>query len=200
MTSLLEGAKKLVARGSDIGARVQALGDAAAAARGRLDDALLDRADASPTALRRVCGCRPTTRSSRSAGPPARASPRRSTPWSGSTWPRSAYVVRRRRGRRPARGVSSGAGELLEWLGIPPRHQVVRDSMLDEPAVTAKRPRGSGPARPARPRLDGGRPPPRGRPAGQARRPAGLGARSAEVRRRSDPRPVPAPAGGTQAT
>jgi GTP-binding protein EngB required for normal cell division len=25
----------------------------------------------------------------------------------------------------------SGAGDLLEWLGIPPRHQVVRDSMLD---------------------------------------------------------------------
>ncbi|TNM37779.1 ABC transporter [Nocardioides albidus] len=26
---------------------------------------------------------------------------------------------------------SEGAGELLEWLGIPPRHQTMRDSMLD---------------------------------------------------------------------
>ena len=25
------------------------------------------------------------------------------------------------------------AGELLDWLGVPARHQVVRDSMLDEP-------------------------------------------------------------------
>ena len=26
---------------------------------------------------------------------------------------------------------SAGAVELLEWLGIPPRHQTMRDSMLD---------------------------------------------------------------------
>ena len=45
MTSLLEGARKLVTRGSDIGARVQGLDDAVTAARGRLDDVLLDRAD-----------------------------------------------------------------------------------------------------------------------------------------------------------
>ena len=44
MTSLLEGARKLVTRGSDIGGRVKGLDDAVQAARGRLDDALLDRA------------------------------------------------------------------------------------------------------------------------------------------------------------
>ncbi|MCW2739411.1 MAG: transporter, partial [Nocardioides sp.] len=38
MTSLLEGAKKLVTRSSDIGARVDGLERAAAAARGRVDD------------------------------------------------------------------------------------------------------------------------------------------------------------------
>ena len=28
---------------------------------------------------------------------------------------------------------ADGAGELLDWLGVPKRHQVMRDSMLDEP-------------------------------------------------------------------
>ena len=85
-----------------------------------------------------------------------------------------------------------GADELLEWLGIPPRHQTTRDSMLDsgrrDAAGRARRRRA---ARPARPRLHRGRPPPRGRPAGRPRRPAGLGPRPAEVRRRRDPRPLP---------
>ena len=54
---------------------------------------------------------------------------------------------------------------------------------------------GRGAARPARPRLDRGLPPPRGRPAGRARRPDGVGARPAEVRRRGDPRPLPRAAG-----
>ena len=89
---------------------------------------------------------------------------------------------------------ADGAGELLDWLGVPQRHQVLRDSMLDEPA-RGPRPRRAGAARPARPRLDRGRPPRRGRPAGQAGRPAGVGARPAEVRRRRDPRPLPPAAG-----
>ena len=44
MTSVLEGAKKLVTRGSDIGARIDGLDTATEAARGRLDDALVDDA------------------------------------------------------------------------------------------------------------------------------------------------------------
>ena len=44
MTSLLEGAKKLVARGTDLGARIAGLDEAVDAARGRLDDALVDAA------------------------------------------------------------------------------------------------------------------------------------------------------------
>ena len=44
MTSLLEGAKKLVTRGTDIGVRVKGLDAAVGAARGRLDDAVLDPA------------------------------------------------------------------------------------------------------------------------------------------------------------
>ena len=46
MTSLLEGAKKLVTRGSDIGARIDGLDAATDAARGRLDDELVDDARA----------------------------------------------------------------------------------------------------------------------------------------------------------
>ena len=45
MTSLLEGAKKLVTRGTDTGARIEGLAAAADAARGRLDDALVDDAE-----------------------------------------------------------------------------------------------------------------------------------------------------------
>ena len=44
MTSVLEGAKKLVTRGTDTGARIEGLAAAADAARGRLDDALVDEA------------------------------------------------------------------------------------------------------------------------------------------------------------
>ena len=46
MSSLLEGAKKLVSRSSDIGARVQGLEQAVDGARGRVDDAVLDDAQA----------------------------------------------------------------------------------------------------------------------------------------------------------
>ena len=42
MTSLLEGAKKLVSRSTDIGARIEGLDAAIVASRGRLPDALLD--------------------------------------------------------------------------------------------------------------------------------------------------------------
>ena len=93
-------------------------------------------------------------------------------------------VVRHRLhlGRRPR------DAELLEWLEIPPRHRVSRDSMLDRAHhAGARRPRA---ARPARPRLHRGGPPPRGGPARRPDRPDGLGARSPEVRRRGDPPPV----------
>ena len=44
MTSLLEGTDRLVTRGTDIGARIDGLDGAAQAARGRLDDGLVDAA------------------------------------------------------------------------------------------------------------------------------------------------------------
>ena len=44
MTSLLEGARKLVTRGSDLGGRLEALETAVSAARGRLPDDVVDEA------------------------------------------------------------------------------------------------------------------------------------------------------------
>jgi GTP-binding protein EngB required for normal cell division len=131
MTSLLEGAKKLVTRGSDIGARVKGLDEAVVSARGRLDDTLLDRAgevvnraterlrlsaDHTVVALGGATGSGKSSTFNALVGLElASVGVRRpTTSWATAcTW-----------------GVN-GAGELLEWLGIPPRHQVVRDSMLD---------------------------------------------------------------------
>lgn len=42
MTSLIDGARKLVTRGSDLGARVSGLETAVSHARGRLDDDLVE--------------------------------------------------------------------------------------------------------------------------------------------------------------
>jgi hypothetical protein len=131
MTSLLEGAKKLVTRGTDIGVRVKGLDDAVTGGRGRLDDALVDRtaalvdraaerlrlsADHTVVALGGATGSGKSSTFNAIVGLElASVGVRRpTTSWATAcTW-----------------GVG-GAGELLEWLGIPPRHQVVRDSMLD---------------------------------------------------------------------
>lgn len=131
MTSLLEGARKLVTRGSDIGAKVKGLDDAVQAARGRLDDGLLDHAagvvnrsaerlrlsaDHTVVALGGATGSGKSSTFNALVGLDlASVGVRRpTTSWATAcTWG------------------PHGAAELLEWLGIPPRHQVVRDSMLD---------------------------------------------------------------------
>ena len=131
MSSLLEGAKRLVTRGTDIGVRVNGLESAVNAARGRLDDALLDpaeeivgkaaerlrlSADHTIVALGGATGSGKSSTFNALVGLElASVSVRRpTTSWATAcTW-----------------GVQ-GAQELLEWLGIPPRHQILRDSMLD---------------------------------------------------------------------
>ena len=131
MTSLLEGAKRLVTRGSDIGARVSALDEAVAAARGRLDDAVLDRADEVVN--------RATERLRLSADHTVVALGGATGSGKSSTFNALVGLELASTGvRRPTTSWATactwganGAGELLEWLGIPPRHQVVRDSMLD---------------------------------------------------------------------
>ncbi|RNM13738.1 GTPase [Nocardioides pocheonensis] len=131
MTSLLEGAKKLVTRGSDIGARVKGLDDAVEAARGRLDDALLDRA--ADVVTRSAERLRLSADHTVVALGGATGSGKSST-FNALVGLELASVGVRRPTTSWATACTwgaNGADELLEWLGIPPRHQVVRDSMLD---------------------------------------------------------------------
>ncbi len=98
---------------------------------------------------------------------------------------------------------SEGATALVQWLGVPRRQTSWRhgsgDTTGTDPVrqvARRGRARGPGAARPARPRLDGDGAPARGRPAGGAGGPAGVGGRPAEVRRPGAARALPAPAGG----
>ncbi|MFC4786925.1 GTPase [Nocardioides sp. MAHUQ-72] len=131
MTSLLEGAKKLVTRGSDIGARIEGLDSATEAARGRLDDGVVDEARA---VVDRASGrLRLSAEHTVVAIAGATGSGKSSTFNALTGLELSAVGV-----RRPTTSWASacvwgrdGADELLEWLGIPARHQTTRDSMLD---------------------------------------------------------------------
>ncbi|WP_309648654.1 GTPase [Nocardioides sp.] len=131
MTSLLEGAKKLVTRGTEIGARITALETAAAAARGRLDDELVDEAEA---VVGRAAGRLKLSAQHTVVGIAGATGSGKSSTFNALTGLElSAVGV-----RRPTTSWASacvwgteGAAELLEWLGIPPRHQTTRDSMLD---------------------------------------------------------------------
>ena len=131
MTSLLEGARNLVTRSSDIGARIDGLGAATDAARGRLDDQLVD--EVRGVADRASGRLRLSADHTVVAIAGATGSGKSSTFNQLTGLDLSAVGV-----RRPTTSWASacvwgteGAAELLEWLGIPPRHQVTRDSMLD---------------------------------------------------------------------
>src|SRR4051794_2679931 len=131
MTSLLEGARRLVSRGSDLGSRIEALQSATEAARGRLDDAVVDEAQ---QVVERATGrLRLSADHTVVAIAGATGSGKSSTFNALTGLELSAVGV-----RRPTTSWASacvwgreGAEELLEWLGIPPRHQTMRDSMLD---------------------------------------------------------------------
>jgi hypothetical protein len=131
MTALLEGAKKLVARGSDLGARIEGLAAAADAARGRIDDAVVD--DVHEVAERAATRIRLSPDHTIVAIAGATGSGKSSTYNWLTGLDLSAVGVRRPTTSWATACVwgSEGAGELLEWLGIPARHQVMRDSMLD---------------------------------------------------------------------
>ncbi|GAW52273.1 putative ABC transporter [Nocardioides sp. PD653] len=128
---MLEGAKQLVTRGTDIGARIDGLDTAARAARGRLDDSLVDEAQ---DLVDRAAGrLRLSASHTVVAIAGATGSGKSSTFNALTGLELSAVGV-----RRPTTSWASacvwgrdGADELLEWLGIPPRHQTTRDSMLD---------------------------------------------------------------------
>ena len=131
MTSLLSGARKMVTRGTDLGARIEGLDTATTAARGRLDDALVDEARA--TVDRASGRLRLSAEHTVVALAGATGSGKSSTFNALTGLELSAVGV-----RRPTTSWTTacvwgrdGADELLEWLGIPARHQVTRDSMLD---------------------------------------------------------------------
>ncbi|MCW2814351.1 MAG: tRNA modification GTPase TrmE [Nocardioides sp.] len=131
MTSLLEGARNLVTKGTDLGARIEALETAAAAARGRVDDATVDHAE---------------TIAARAAGRLRLSADHTVVAIAGATGSGKSSTFNALTGlelsstgvRRPTTSWATacvwgrnGAEELLDWLGIPPRHQTMRDSLLD---------------------------------------------------------------------
>jgi GTPase Era involved in 16S rRNA processing len=135
MTALVEGAKRLVGKGSgDVGARVEGLEQAVESARGRLDDELVDEAagvveragarlklsaDHTVVALAGATGSgKSSTFNALTGLDLAAVGVRRpTTSWTmACTWG------------------AEGSGALLDWLGVPRRHQVTRNSMLDKPS------------------------------------------------------------------
>ena len=131
MTSLVDGAKRLMSRGSDLGDRIEALGRASEAARGRLDDRVVDDADATAervatrlglTAEHTVVALAGATGSGKSSTFNALAGVELASV--GVRRPTTSWATACVWGRE-------GATELLEWLDIAPRHQVMRDSLLD---------------------------------------------------------------------
>ena len=132
MSAVVEGARRLMGRASsDVGSRVTGLERAVEAARGRLDDALVDAAadvveraggrlrlsaDHTVVSLAGATGSGKSSTFNALSGLDLAAVgvKRPTTSWTMScTWG------------------SEGADELLEWLGVPRRHQVARTSMLD---------------------------------------------------------------------
>ncbi|MDQ3616948.1 MAG: 50S ribosome-binding GTPase [Actinomycetota bacterium] len=136
MTTLLEGAKKLVGKGSsDVAVRMGGLQKAVESSRGRLDDWLVDEAagvlDRAGTRLRLSADHTVVAL----AG--ATGSGKSSTFNALTGLELSAVGVRRPTTSWTMACVwgAEGAGELLDWLGVPQRHQVERDSVLDTPAA-----------------------------------------------------------------
>jgi GTP-binding protein EngB required for normal cell division len=132
MTSLVEGAKRLVGKGSDIDARIEGLRLAAEAARGRLDDDLVDEGAATAE--------RAASRLSLSGGHTVVALAGATGSGKSSTFNALAGLDLAAIGvRRPTTSWTMActwggepATELLDWLGVPARHQVQRDSMLEQ--------------------------------------------------------------------
>jgi energy-coupling factor transporter ATP-binding protein EcfA2 len=131
VTSLLDGAKRLMSRGSDLGDRIEALGRASEAARGRLDDRAVDDAEATADRVARRLGLTAAHTVVAIAG--ATGSGKSSTFNALAGIELSSVGV-----RRPTTSWATaciwgreGADELLEYLGIAPRHQIMRDSLLD---------------------------------------------------------------------
>ncbi len=135
MTDALEEATPqlgdLATRGTVIGTRVAGLGDAVVAARGHVPDEVLD--DVAAAADKATGRLKLSARHTVVAIAGATGSGKSST-YNALTGLELSSVGIRRPTTSWATAVvwgSEGAEELLEHLGIPPRHQTMRDSMLD---------------------------------------------------------------------
>jgi GTP-binding protein EngB required for normal cell division len=131
MTSLLDGARKLVTRGSGLGSRLEGLDAASNAAQGRLDDRLVEHARA--VVERASDRLRLSADHTVVAIAGATGSGKSSTFNALTGLDLAAVGVRRPTTSHTTACVwgEEGAPELLEWLGIPARHQIQRGSMLD---------------------------------------------------------------------
>ncbi len=120
-----------MSRGSDLGDRIEALGRATEAARGRLDDRVVDDAEATVDRVSRRLGLAADHTVVAIAGATGSGK--------SSTFNALAGVELATVGvRRPTTSWATacvwgkeGADELLAYLGIAPRHQIMRDSLLD---------------------------------------------------------------------
>jgi GTP-binding protein EngB required for normal cell division len=131
MSGLLEGAKSLVTKGTDIGDRLDGLAAATEAATGRLDDTVVE--DARAIAERAAGRLRLSSEHTVVGIAGATGSGKSSTFNALTGLELSAVGVRRPTTSWATACVwgADGAQELLQWLGIPDRHQTTRDSMLD---------------------------------------------------------------------
>jgi GTP-binding protein EngB required for normal cell division len=131
MTSLVEGARRLVGRRTDLATRVEGLEQAVEASRGRLDDPLVD--DAAGVVARAGSRLRLSAEHTVVALAGATGSGKSSTFNALTGLDLAAVGVRRPTTSWATACIwgTGGADELLDWLDIPPRHRVVRDSMLD---------------------------------------------------------------------
>ncbi len=123
--------RDLATRGTSIGTRLQGLEQAVTAGRGVIDDALLDETVA--TVDRATGRLRLSAHHTVVAIAGATGSGKSSTYNALTGLELSSTGVRRPTTSWATACVwgSEGAEEVLDWLGIPPRHQTMRDSMLD---------------------------------------------------------------------
>lgn len=131
MTSLAEGARRLLSRGTDLGDRIEALQGANEAARGRVDDAVVDDVESAVQRVAARLGLASQHTVVAIAG--ATGSGKSSTFNALAGVELSSVGVRRPTTSWATACVwgQEGAPELLDYLGIAPRHQVMRDSLLD---------------------------------------------------------------------
>jgi GTP-binding protein EngB required for normal cell division len=131
MTSLVDGARRLLSRGTDLGDRIDGLQAAVEAARGRVGDQVVDDTE---TAVQRVA-----SRLGLASEHTVVALAGATGSGKSSTFNALAGVELSSVGvRRPTTSWATacvwgreGAPELMDYLGIAPRHQVMRDSLLD---------------------------------------------------------------------